>query len=141
MNHDFAAVVRRHWKDTAGYLVAGREPCIKIARDEVRLVKRRLTFVGHEGLSDLRPEGSWFMAVVVCTDDGLDRIAEWAHDNDAKRIHFYLHADADAAQLMPWRDAGLPLDHITEGITSWRGLHKLLGMDLNMQVYDDHRPG
>lgn len=138
---DFASVVAKSWMKTTGFIVSSREPCISIGRDEVRHVKRRLVPVHLEDVPRLRPTGSWFMAVIVCPGDDLEGVARWAKGKDAERVHFYLHANARAAQLAPWQDAGLPLDHVDEGILSWGSLHKMLGWDLNVQVYDDHRPG
>lgn len=137
---DFASVVAKNWAKTTGFIATATEPCITIGRDEVRHVKRRLVPVNLGELAGLQPTGSWFMAVVVCPDDDLGGLARWAKGKDAGRVHFYLHANARPRQLAPWRDAGLPLDHIDEGIRSWGQLHKVLGWDLNMQVYDDHRP-
>jgi len=138
---DFAAVVAKNWRKTTGYIVAAREPCIAIGRDEVRNVERRLVLVDLGRVSRLRPRGSWFMAVVVCPGDDLEDLARWARGVEAERVHFYLHADASPQQLAPWRDAGLPLDRVSGGFRSWRALHKVLGWDLNVQVYDDHPPG
>lgn len=140
MKNDFAAVVRRHWRETTGYLVADREPCITVAHDEIRHVKRRFEFVALENVPALTPLGSWFMGVIVCPDDDLTGLAQWAQKNDASRVHFYFHKDTHLRQLTPWQEAGLSLDNIESEITSWRALHKLLGWDLNLQVYDDHGP-
>lgn len=137
---DFASVVAKNWRKTTGYIVTDREPCVTIGRDEVRHVERRLVPVGLDEVTGLRPGPSWFMAVIVCPADDLEGLARWARGRDANRVHFYLHAGAHPRQLAPWRDAGLPLDHVDEGLRSWTSLHKLLGWDLNVQVYDDHRP-
>lgn len=138
MNPEFSAVVRRHWKDTTGYLVAGAQPCIQVAHDEIRHVQRRFVFVDATSIYGLEPEGSWFMGIIVCKGDELDALAEWARDHEAERVHFYLHKDADPAQLTPWRDAGLPLGKVEQDLSSWRDLHKVLGWDLNIQVWEDH---
>ena len=137
---EFASVVAKSWTKTTGFIVTGHEPCISIGHDEVRHVKRRLVPIGLDDVVRLRPTGSWFMAVIVCPGDDLGALARWAMGKDASRVHFYLHANARPRLLAPWRDAGLPLDHVDEGITSWGRLHKILGWDLNVQVYDDHRP-
>lgn len=137
---DFASVVAKNWRKTTGYIVTGHEPCITIGRDEMRHVERRLIVAGLGDVHRLRPGSSWFMAVIVCAGDDLAGLARWAQGRDPHRVHFYLHAGAHARQLAPWRDAGLPLDHVDEGIRSWGSLHKVLGWDLNVQVYDDHRP-
>jgi hypothetical protein len=134
----FAGVVAANWKHTTGFLVVGREPCIRIGEDEIRHVQRRLKLIHLEDVARLQPEDSWFMAVIVCRGDDLSELSKWAGSTDATRVHFYLHADADATQLAPWRDAGFPLSRIDHGFTSWRDLHKALGWDLNVQVYDDH---
>jgi hypothetical protein len=135
----FAAIVKANWRNTTGYLVTADEPCITVARDELREVERRLELVDLADVGRLRPSGSWSMAVIVCRGDDLRALAAWARQRDARRVHFYLHSGASAAQLAPWRDAGLPLDHVDEGIRSWRSLHKVLGWDLNVMVYEDHR--
>lgn len=136
---DFASIVGKHWRRTTGYVVTGHEPCISIGSDEIRHVERRLVHVRLAGVRSLRPTASWFMAVLVCPGDDLTGLAQWATAVDAERVHFYLHARARAAQLAPWRDAGHPLESVEEGIRSWAALHKVLGWDLNLQVYDDHR--
>lgn len=140
MKADFAAVVAENWRLTTGYLVVGREPCITIARDEQRHVRRRLILHALEEVDTLKPSGSWFMAAIVCLGDDLSDLSAWAGQYDATRIHLYLHADAKTEQLVPWRSAGLPLDRVDQGFTTWGSLHKVLGWDLNVRVYDDHRP-
>jgi hypothetical protein len=135
---DFASVVAKHWKETTAYIVTGREPCVSIGRDEVLHVERRLVPVAWDEVARLRPGRSWLMAVILCPGDDVEGLARWAASKDATRVHFYLHARAHLKQLAPWRDAGLPLDHVDDGVRSWGALHKVLGWDLNMQVYDDH---
>lgn len=140
ISDDFVAVVRRAWPKTAGFLVAGEPPCIPIVRDEIRHVRRRLSFVSLEDVESVTVSGSWFMAVIVCPGDDLTGLARWATGHDVHRVHFYLHADTPKRRLAPWRDAGHPLTHVDDRITSWKNLHKVLGWDLNVQVYTDHRP-
>lgn len=135
---DFSKVVAANWKDTTAYLVAGHQPCIKIGKDELHFVKRRMVFVDLAMIRTIEPEESWFMGVIVCPGDDLVPLSKWAMDQEAERVHFYLHEDADTRLLVPWRDAGLPLIRVDHGFTSWRSLHKVLGWDLNVQVYDDH---
>lgn len=135
---DFAAVVRAHWPETTGYVVAGSPPCIQIGEDEVANVRRRLEFVHLADVSTLVPDGSWFMAVIVCPGDDLAALAAWAQDREVGRVYFYLHADADGSALAPWQAAGLPTDRVDDGFRSWGPLHKVMGLDLNRQVYEDH---
>lgn len=135
---DFAAVVRANWKTTQGFVVAGEPPCIEIGRDEVKNVRRRLAFVRLADAPTLEPTGSWFMAVIVCPGDDLTALAAWARDKDVRRVYFYLHADADGPVLTPWQAAGLPTDRVDAGFRSWGPLHKVMGLDLNRQVFEDH---
>lgn len=137
---DFARVVGANWSKTTGYLVAGSDPCLAVRGDELRNVRRRLLPVHLSAVARLEPEGSWFMGVLVCRGDDLSGLSLWAQGRDHRRVHFYLHARARAMQLSPWRDAGLPLLHVDRGFKDWTSLHKILGWDLNLQVYADHGP-
>ncbi len=137
MKEDFARVVRENWPKTVGYLVAGEPPCIQIRDDEIQHVHRRLVPIGLASVEDVKASGSWFMAVIVCPGDDLSGLAAWAAGQDARRIYFYLYADADASQLRPMATHGIPIHHFSDGHNDWTDLHKVLGWDLNVLVYDD----
>lgn len=139
---DWTRVVQRHWKDVTAYVVSGTHPsCVTMAADEVAQIDRVMQHIPMSQVARLKPARHWFMAVVLCPGDELDALVAWAKRNDARRIHFYLHRDAEAACLAPWRDAGLPLNRIEEErFIAYGRMHKVLGLDLSDQEYADFCP-
>lgn len=134
----YAEVVRAHHEKTVGYLVASREPCIRIRDDEVASVRRRLVPLSPEDVAELEPPDSWIMAVVLCPGDDASVIARWlGKRRDPARVWFFAHpgVDLDAA-LAPLRAAGHALAQV-DTVRSWRELHPLFGHALNDQVYAD----
>lgn len=142
---DASAIVRRHWKDAQAFLVAQREPCIRIRDGEVQNVDRLLIGGFPEDLQHWQRPASSFIAVILCPGDDTQALAEHvqAHDLDPSRIHFYLHPDTPIQAMQAWAEGGLPLDRIDdEGIggkplDDWKTLHKLLGLHFNMQILHD----
>lgn len=139
---DWTAIVRAHWRQVTAYIVSSHHPsCIRMAKDEVTHIQRVMQWIALDGIAALRPARRWFMAVIICPGDDLAPLAKWAKGRAADRIHFYLHADADPQQLAPWRDAGLPLDHVEEQrFRSFGPMHARLGLALSDRVYGDFAP-
>ena len=139
---DWTATVRAHWRDVTAYIVSSdHRSCLRMAREEVVFIQRRMRHVRLVRIASLRPTLHWFMAVIVCPGDDLQALATWAIGKDAKRVHFYLHRDTELEALAPWRDAGHPLSRVTDRrFTAYGPLHALLGLDLSDQVYDDFAP-
>lgn len=137
--HDYSSIVRSNWKQTTGYLLASRQPCLDIRDDERRSVQGRV-LVARDA-SDLThwvPSQSWVLAVIVCPGDSLDSLAAWVqrHRVDTSRIWFFLHPTTPLEALRPWSDAGHPTDQV-DVVEDWRRLHKLFGAALNDQIYLD----
>lgn len=139
---DWTSVVRANWRKVKAYVVSGRHPsCLRMAKDEVEHIDRVMGHVPLDAVAGLEPAEHWFMAVIVCPGDDLHALAAWAQGRDADRVHFYLHRDAVATALVPWRDAGHPLNRIEEErFTAYGRMHAKLGLDLSDQVYGDFAP-
>ena len=67
-------------------------------------------------------------------------LALWQLGLDSARFHFYLHKQASIDALAGWAEAGFSLDAVDDGIRDWATLHKLLGIDFNVQIVNDHAP-
>lgn len=132
-------IVHPHRLDTVGILVASREPCIRIAVQEMlNQSGRRFLRMTPEALPPQMP-GSWAMAVVLCRGDDTAELSAWTarHPRSVSRLHFYIHAGADPRLVLrDWQEAGLPLGS-TWDIASWRDLAKHFGARMNMQCHDD----
>jgi len=134
-------VVHPRRKDTVAILVADREPCIALAQDEeLKQSGRAFLRTTAQGLAALRLPASWCMAVVLCDGDDAQDLAAWAAGGaDLDRVHFYVHAKADLAQVFKaWSAARLPIHSVREGTTSWRDLSRHFGERLNQQCHDDY---
>jgi len=138
---DWTRVVETHSHSTLAFIVSSHQPsCLKMATDEVEFIDRWMKRVILDQLPTRLPD-SWFMAVIVCPGDDLERLAAWMTKNGADRVRFYLHKDAGAAQLAPIRDAGHDLRHVRpERFAAYGAMHKRLGLDLSDQIYEDFRP-
>jgi hypothetical protein len=140
---DAAAIVRKHWREAELLVIAQRQPCIGIRRDELAKIDRVVLAVGLQELrawvKRSKPRKSWLVAVLLCRGDDTAELAAIVKDLglDATRFHFYLHKDAKVGTLAGWADAGLSLDAVDEGITGWVMLHKILGIDFNVQIVND----
>lgn len=139
----FRDVVAAHHRDSDAVLVAGREPCISIARDERDKVSgRSFRVVAFDELPKVKVRRSWIMAVLLCPGDDATEVASWvlAGDRDPRRVIFYTHPATNLrAALAPWRAAGLHV-HAAWTVSSWRALHKHLGAHWNVRIWDDFRP-
>ncbi len=140
---DAAAIVREHWEEAELLLVAHREPCITIRDAELSNIRRVTRAIDAPGLrawaEGNKDRTSWMAAVLVCADDDTAELATAVQDLglDASRFHFYLHDDASVEALRDWADAGLALEAVETGISDWKRLHKLLGIDFNVRIVDD----
>lgn len=136
---DASTLAKRHWKEAQLLLIAKRQPCIKIRDDELSNIDRVMRAAIPEDLQKWKLPKSWFVAVLICKGDDTEDLAQTVQrlGLDAQRFHFYLHADASVAALKAWADAGLPLDRVDDGVKDWATLHKLLGIDFNVQIVDD----
>lgn len=132
-------VVKRHWRETKGYVIASRQPCIRIRDDEVKRIKRVLVATGFDGLPLDLPK-SWIVAVILCPGDDLGAVLTWArrHKVQGSRVWFFLHTGVDPETLRPWKDAGFKTDQ-AEVVKSWEDLHRSFGLALNDQVYADFK--
>ncbi len=143
LHPDAAAIVRANWKEAELLILAQRQPCLQIRQDELAKINRVMRAADVDGLrawAKHKPRRrGWFAAVLVCPEDetaGLAAVVK-EMDLDPKRFHFYLHEDAKVTSLAGWAKAGLGLDAVDEGIKDWATLHKLLGIDFNVQVVND----
>lgn len=137
---DWHETVRANWRKTTAFLLASREPCVKIRDEELEAIQgnRVLVGFGPESLATWTPSGSWLLAVIACPGDDVQAVVDWVkrHRADAERVMFFLHPKADPEILRAWHDAGYPTDRV-DVVSSWRVLHKLLGLALNDRVYED----
>lgn len=131
-------VVKAHWRQTKGYVLAGRQPCIQIRDDEVKRINRVLVATHPDDLASLKLPKSWVMAVLLCPGDTTNDLAAWArqHRIQTSRVWFFLHPRTDPEALRPWRDAGYRTDQ-ADVVATWKDLHPLFGLALNDQVYSD----
>lgn len=139
---DWHAVVAAHWRKTQAFLLAFREPCIGIVRDELAAIKKNRVLVGLDAsrLDAWTPGDSWFLAVILCPGDDITALVAWLgdHQADATRVHFYAHPDTDAfAALRPWAEAALGQPAVDEDVDSWERLHKRFGNDLSVRILAD----
>lgn len=134
-------VVKAYWRQTKGYVLASRQPCIRIRDDEVKHINRVLVAQHPDDLASLELPKSWIMAVLLCPGDSTADLAAWArkHRIQPGRVWFFLHPDTDPEALRPWRDVGFRTDQVAFTST-WEDLHPLFGLALNDQVYADFRP-
>lgn len=139
---DWHEVVARNWRKTKAYLLAFREPCIRIAADELDAIRRNRVLVGLSAgaLSRWRPEGSWMLAVILCPGDDVAPLTAWLarHEADPARVRFYAHPGTDVfAALEAWREAGLGAPRVDDDVDAWPRLHKRFGNDLAVQILQD----
>lgn len=137
---DYASVVRANWAKTRGYLLAGREPCIRMRDEEVGNVRRVLLAVHPDDLSSIKLSRSWILGVILCPGDSSAAVAEWVKTRRAlpSRVWFFLHPDTDLAALRDWKAAGYATDQV-DVVASWQEIHPLFGAALSDQVYADFR--
>ncbi|MEA3204165.1 MAG: hypothetical protein QOI63_1845 [Thermoplasmata archaeon] len=140
---DFSRVVKRHWKDARAYLLASRQPCLKIRDDEVaKIGKNRILVPVQPGdLDGLDPEATWILGVILCPGDPVTDVVRWAKARkiDPRRVWFFLHASTDMAVLQPWADAGHATDQV-DFAADWEELHQVFGLYLSDHIYAAHGP-
>jgi hypothetical protein len=136
---DAAEIARRNWKDAELFLIAEREPCLKIRLDELENIERVIVKGAVEELRSWDPRKSWLVAVLLCPGDSTDVLARIVDEEglEPSRFHFYLAKGTPRSTLKGWAGAGLPLDAVDEDIEDWKALHKLLGIDFNVQIVND----
>lgn len=133
--------VRRNWKKTTAFLLAGRHPCLTIRDDELDAIRDNRVLVGlsFEDLEAWSPEGSWMLAVLLCPGDSTEPLVDWAeeHSIDPSRVHFYLHPETSWEVLRAWHEAGYPTDQVDDDIDTWERLHRLFGLALSERIVKD----
>ena len=141
---EFVSTVRAHAFDLTGWVVASSGECLVLQRQEVATIHRALVAVHERDLrAGARPPGrSWLVGVLVCPGDALETLASWAGElaeEDVRRVRLYFLPGADPVKaLSAWYAAGLP-DPYTADVDDWPGFHRRFGLDLNQQIYLDHR--
>jgi hypothetical protein len=135
--------VRRYHTRTTGWVLAQSNECTATRDLEVSdeyVMGRRFEPLEPRDLQDLQLPASWFMGVLVCPEDDLTAIAEWAAllpTADLHRVRFYLHDAADpVAVFKPWYAAGLPSPD-TEQLLVGKRFHQKFGRDHGNQVVRD----
>src|ERR1051325_12091191 len=91
---DYATVVKAHAERTTGFVLADSGDCLDIQDAEVRRVRRKLQPLGSKDLSALRVPRSWLLAVLLCPDDSMKGVAEWAAARapaERERIRLFHH--------------------------------------------------
>lgn len=126
------------------WVVAATGHCLDLQAREVAHIHRSLEAVFEPDLvAGTRPEGaSWLVGVLVCPGDTLDALAAWAvtlEPEALRRVRPYFLPRTDAVKaLAAWYARGLP-DPPTADVEDWPQFHKRFGLDLNNQIYLDHR--
>jgi hypothetical protein len=124
-----------------GWIWAQSEPCLTMAKEEVRRVRRNLAaFDAAKPPPAAVPPAWWILAVLLCPGDTTKDVVAWARglrEVEVERIRFYLHPDTDAvAAFREWYLAGSK-DPKTAEVEDFGTFHKQFGWDLNNQVYRD----
>lgn len=143
---DETKIIRDHRMDTLCYVATDTDPCAKLADGRVADVTgRRLECVSLDELPARRPK-SWLAAIIHCGGDDLSPVASWARSltlPDLDRVVFFEPGSSPEAEALasfgPWLDAGLP-DPIRHRFTDFRELNRLLGTEINLRIWEDHRP-
>lgn len=141
---DFVPTVRAHLHDLAGWVVAASGDCLDVQAKEVERINRALEAVHERNLRPgRRPDArSWLVGVLVCPGDALEGLAVWAsrlEEADLRRVRLYFLPGSDPVKaLSAWYGVGLP-DPYTADVEDWAMFHKRFGLDLNNQIYLDHR--
>lgn len=139
---DWHEVVVDHWRQTTGFLLALRQPCLRIRDDELDAIRKNRVLVALDpaGLEAWTPPASWLLAVLLCPGDDARPVVDWVRrcGADPDRVKFYARKGVDAFQaLASWDAAGLPDPVVEEGFTTWRDLHKAFGRDLAIRILQD----
>lgn len=142
-------VVRLHFANTVGYVVAQTSGCLEVQTQELKSPKGRVRGRDFQPLrpADLRtlrlPE-SWFMGVILCPgDDGL-LYREWYKGLGPKerdRVVFFFHPAFGVDALdKHWTGAGLPPPRTQRFNGSWENFHHLYGRRHGDRVCEDRPP-
>ncbi len=136
---DAAKLASDNWPHAELLLYAQRQPCIRIRNDELERINRVIRITDEDDLHGWSAPRCWMAAVILCKGDNIQALVGAVKDTglDDSRFHFYLHADCPLQVMQPWAEAGFSLDHVDTGIKDWKSLHKLLGIDFNVQIVND----
>lgn len=138
--------VRRHLKDTRGYVVAQSGTCLDIKDQETtgslnRVPNRKFQPLHPREVPTIQLPKSWFLGIILCPGDGLQPVLAWIQGlakADQDRVVLYVHSDFDQAAGARQLHAA-KLDHLrtTEFKGSWNNFHQLYGNDYSWQVWND----
>jgi hypothetical protein len=138
---DFALVVADSHRLMRGWIWAQSEPCLSIAKDEVKRIRRNLELVDAARAPPVPSRRLWWiLAALLCPGDSTTAVVEWARSLravDVDRIRFYLHPATDpVAAFAAWYAAGFE-NPMTAEVEDFATFHKQFGWDFNNQVYRD----
>lgn len=140
-----ARKVNPHLTKTMGIVVATREPCLGIIRDEAasgRVRGRRFVALPLPALVRWKPPSSWVLGVLLCPGDDARPVLEWVRAQgiqELERIRFYLHkGTAEASAMAPWTLAGF--SYRARIVDSWESLHVRFGRQHAFWALRDHAP-
>ena len=138
---DFALTVAQNHPRMKGWIWAQSDPCLSIAKDEVKKIRRNLEAVGPASAPPKPATRLWWMlAVLLCPGDTTTAVAAWAAALPGAgddRIRFYLHPETDpTSALAAWHGAGLA-DPLTAEVEDFGSFHQQFGWDFNKRVYRD----
>src|SRR5688572_7337759 len=110
---DWHGIVAANWHKTSGFLLALRDPCIRLRDDELAAIRKNRVLVGMDAAALARwtPPPSWMLAVLLCPGDDAGPVVDWVRKQraDPDRVKFYVHKGTDPFQaLAAWGAAGLP---------------------------------
>lgn len=138
---DFAEVVRPHFDECDGVVVASSGQCLEIqAKEEEQVPGRDFSGVRPEDLPGLELEESWLVGILLCPGDETEEVSTWASTldpTDLDRVRFYYTPDVDLVDAFgAWYEEGLP-DPRTAEVEGWEDFHQTFGRDHSNQVYRD----
>ena len=140
-------VVRKHFANTAGYVVATSGACLEIQRQEAKHPKgkvrgRDFQPLAPAALKHLRTPASWFMGIILCPGDDVEECASWSarlDGRDRDRIVLFVHPDtsqdeveAASSKVAGYRPQIVPLPE------SWAAFHHTYGRLHGDRVFLDH---
>ncbi len=141
---DWHEVVRAHWHETDGYVVAASGDYPDVQADETlgkasKVPGREFRAHRPEQLKGFQPVGSWFMGILLCPGDDVGSILAWTAGlarADAERVVFYAHPAFDRAATAGWHTSARPRVAAFKG--TWADFHQLYGFHHGDRVYQDH---
>lgn len=139
---DWHEVVAGNWQKTTGFLLALRDPCLRIRDEELAAIRKNRVLVALDptGLKGWVPPESWLLAVLVCPGDDVRPVVDWVreHGTEPDRVKFYARRGTDLFDALgAWAEAGLPDPVVEEGFVTWRDLHRAFGRDLAIRILQD----